>query len=267
MSVPFRSAWLRAMPIVVVGSVVAIVASLTGAQQSPTTPAPAPTPPPSAPAPAAPAAPGAPAAAPSHARRRAIRAGLDAGAGAAANGPGQALSGQGPCAARDDGNHAVGLVQQCAAAGAARRVRRFDRLRDDDAFAQPGRARGDDRADQEAAHRFPGPRSAHADGPRLHRGRRAGRRAQGPDQQDRAPSLRNELQRSRNVRPVSGQVPRRPGQVLLPRPRSQDRRVRARDRNSVGAVPRHARRCARRAGSVQLGASRAATPAISTSAT
>jgi len=61
MSVRLHSVLLRGIPIGIVGTIVAIVASLTGAQQTPSAPAAAPTPPPSAPATATPAAPAAPA--------------------------------------------------------------------------------------------------------------------------------------------------------------------------------------------------------------
>ena len=169
--------------------------------------------------------------------------------------------------AGDHGNDAVGLVQQCAAAGSERRFGRHDRLRDDDAFAQPGRARDDDRADQETAHRLSRPRAAHADRSGLHRGRGTGRRAQGAHQQDRAARLRHQLQRARHVRRVSEQVSRRTGQVFLPRSRAQGRRIRSRDRDPAGAVPRHDRRRPRRARAVQLGAARDVMPATSTSAT
>ena len=239
--------------------------SIAAAQQ-PAAPAPAArTPPARSPPPAT--APAAPAAAPRPRRHPAFRSGLDAGPGAAAGRPGQAVPRQSSSAAGDDGNDAMGLVQQRAAAGPARRFGRFDRLRDDDAFAQSGRARDDDRADQETADRLPGSRPAHVDGPGVHRGRRAGRCPQGAHQQDRAARLRHELQRARHVRRVSEQVSRGPGQVFLPRSRAQGRRVRARESRfrwrrfpapsaSPAPSPVNTARCRRDA-----------TPATSTSAT
>ncbi len=101
---------------------------------------------------------------------------------------------------------------------------------------------------------YPGARAAHVDRPGLHRGCRTGRCPQDPSQQDRAARLRDELQRARHVRRVSGSLPGRTGEVFLSRPRPQGRRVRARHRDSAGAVPRHDRGRARRARPIFIGA-------------
>ena len=115
---------------------------------------------------------------------------------------------EGAPVAGDARDHTVGLVRQCAAAGAACQFRRHHRAGNDDAQSQPGGARRHHRADQEAAHRLPGPRTAHVDGADLHRGSAAGRRAQGHDQQDRAARLCDELQRAGHVRPVPERLSR-----------------------------------------------------------
>ena len=124
----------------------------------------------------------------------------------------------------------------------------------------------DDRADQEAAHRFPGPRTAHGHRPDLYRRRRARRRAQGQDQQDRAARLCDELQRAGHVRPVPEALSGRPGQISLSRPRPEGHRVPPRRLPSAAAVPRHDRRRAQGAGPIQLRAARRVTPATWTSA-
>ena len=120
--------------------------------------------------------------------------------------------------------------------------RRHHRHGDDDAQPQSGGAGNDHRADQEAAHRLPRPRAAHAHRPDLHRRSRARRRAQGDAEQDRAARLCDELQRPGHVRRIPHHLPGRPSQVPLSRPRDDDDGIPARRRSADPAVPRDARR-------------------------
>jgi acetamidase/formamidase len=94
---------------------------------------------------------------------------------------------------------------------------------------------------KKTAHRFPRPRTAHADRTDLYRGGAAGRRAEGDAEQDRAARLRDELQRAGHVRPIPDRLSGRPGQISLSRPRQDADRVPARRRDAAQAVPGHAR--------------------------
>ncbi len=118
---------------------------------------------------------------------------------------------------------------------------------------RPGSER---RGDQGAAHRQSGTRATLGDRTGVCRRRRTGRRAQGSHQPHRSASLRRQFQSAGYAGPVPGRVPGWPGAILLSRYPSHGDRVRPRDRDSTGALPRHPRSGARRSWSVQHRAAR-----------
>ena len=159
---------------------------------------------------------------------------------------------EGAPAAGDARDHAVGLVRQRAAAGAARRFRRHRRPRDDDALAQPGGAgHAPSRRSRSCAPTSPAAARTRSPARSTSNGAEPGDVLKVTLEQDRAARLRDQLQRARHVRPVPHHYPDGQVQVHVPRPRQDGDGVPARRRSAAAAVPRNARRRAQGARPLQ----------------
>ena len=160
-------------------------------------------------------------------------------------------SGQSPSASGNHGDHAVGLVRQRAEAGAHHQTRRQRRHGNHDAFPRSPRARRDVGHAAQDSPGGCGPGCPYAHRADLCRRRRARRRAQGEDQQDRAALLRREHELSRYSRAISQGVSGRESPLRLSRLGQQGGRVPARRFHSAAAVSRNPRRGPRRTRALQ----------------
>src|SRR5262249_5561992 len=175
-----------------------------------------------------------------------------ASCGNGADGRGRDRSaGKSPSASGNHGDHPVGLVRQCAEAGAHHQARRWRRHGNHDAFPRSPRAGRDLGNVAQDSPGAAGPRRAYAHRADLCRRRRARRRAQGEDQQDRAALLWGEHELSRNRRAIPQGVSGRESPLRLSRLGQQGGRVSARCFHSAAAVSRNSWRRPRRARTLQ----------------